>query len=157
MLDLWDPWQEFDRLRGEVDRLFGRYAEAARGGQDVALRPMSRVREDVDRYVLSVDLPGVREGDIDVEAQGQRLRLSATRHLDGDEREVRYERLFVLPDGADGGRIEARLADGVLVLEIPKRDEVKPRRVEIAAGGGERLATIEAGEVREPAAVGAPD
>jgi HSP20 family protein len=154
MFDPWDPWQEFDRLRGEVDRLFGRYAGA--GGADpdgVPVRPATRLRETDDAYRVSVDLPGVSAGDVDVEARGRTLRLRARRGGAEDDVRLSYEQTLRMPDGADLADVGARLADGVLVLTVPKRREALPRRVEVLPGEAAAAGDIEAGE---RVAIGAP-
>lgn len=157
MLDLWDQWQDFDRLRGEVDRLFGRYAGTGQAGQtDMAVRPATRFREGEDAYRLSVDLPGVAPDAIEVEAQGRTLRVRADRGGRDDEVRMRYERLVALPEAADPGGIEARHSNGVLELMIPKSQEAMPRRVEILPGDIDATAGIETGEGAERTAIGAP-
>jgi HSP20 family protein len=68
MLNLWDSWQELDRLRSEMDRLFGRYAAGAPSEQGVVVRPVMRLQETEEAYRVSVDLPGVPSEAIEVEA-----------------------------------------------------------------------------------------
>jgi HSP20 family protein len=143
MLELWDPWQEFDRLRGEVDRLFGRFAPTGQAGADAMLRPMTRVREAEDALHLTIDLPGVSADDMEIEAQGRFLRIRGERR--GDV-QLRYERTLTLPESADPTDIEARHANGVLELRVAKRREALPRRVEIMPGDVDAAPQIEAGE-----------
>lgn len=145
MLELWDPWQDFDRLRGEVDRLFGRFGAAgSEGGAGAALRPATRFREAEDAYHVNIDLPGVPQDAIEIEARGRTLRVRAVRE-DGDAR-MRYERTLALPESADPGEIEARHANGVLELTVAKRRETLPRRVEIMSGDADSAPQIEAGD-----------
>ena len=154
MLEMWDPWQEFDRLRGEVDRVLGRYAGAGR--EEASVRPVTRIRETEDAYRLSIDLPGVPSDAIEVEARGRGLRLRADRIDAEDGLHLRYERLLTLPDGADPGGVEARHEDGVLLLRVPKRAEAMPRRVEIVSGARGAPADLEAGGATGRTAIGAP-
>jgi len=142
MFDLLSPWQDIERLRGDVDRVFGRYSRAGRGVEDQVLRPATRVQEATDAFRVRLDLPGVPQQAIDVEVQGQWLRVRATRHEDGLE--LRYEQSITMPDQARLDAVEARCADGVLELVIPKREEVRPRRVQISPTAGQEV--LEAGQ-----------
>jgi HSP20 family protein len=145
MFDLVNPWQDLERLRGDVDRLFGRYARAGGREGDQALRPATRVQDGTDAFRVRMDLPGVRQQAIDVEVQGRWLRVRATRHEDGLE--LRYEQSLTMPEQARLDAVEARLVDGVLELVIPKREEVRPRRVQITSGAGQEV--LEAGPTAE--------
>ena len=54
--------------------------------------------------------------------------------LYADIRSTRYRRSFVLSDELETDKTEAILKDGVLTVRIPKRAEVRPRRIEVQAG-----------------------
>jgi HSP20 family protein len=142
VFDLWNPSQDFERLRGDVDRLFGRYARAASGDGDQVLRPATRIHEGPDAFRVRLDLPGVPQQEIDVEVQAQWLRVRATRREDGLQ--LRYEQSLTMPEQARLDAVEARCADGVLELVIPKREEVRPRRVQITPGAGQEV--LESGQ-----------
>jgi HSP20 family protein len=148
MLNMWDTWHEFDRLWADMDRL----ARRAGGGRGMVARPAVRIRETEDAYHVSADVPGVPLENVEVEAQGQVLRFTATR-IDGAEgMPARYEQTLTLPQDIDADAIEARLLNGVLGLTIPKPEQTKPRRVTVTAGAREPEA-IETGAdtVREGA------
>ncbi len=148
----WDVTQEIDRLRGDMDRLFAQAVaglglpRAANGTERVVLRPAMTADEDEDAYRLAIDLPGVRPEGLDLELHDRSLRIRAVR----DERRA-YERLLPLPDDVEADRVSADLRDGVLSITLPKREEVKPRKV--AIGTGEQAAI--AGESREQVTAGA--
>jgi len=90
----------------------------------------------------------VRDEDLDVTVTGDRITISGRREEESvSEGESYYvwerpagsfSRSFTLPDGCDADHVEAELRNGVLTLKVPKRPEVKPRKVEIAGmkGGG---------------------
>ena len=111
--------------------------------------PQFDVKETPDGYVLKADLPGIEEKDVDINVTGNRLVVSGSREDEGrheGESYYTYERSygtfmrsFTLPDGIDSDRVEAELKNGVLTLMIPKRDEVKPRRVPIKKGIVEKV------------------
>jgi HSP20 family protein len=106
-----------------------------------AFSPAFEVKETNDSFVLKADLPGVEEKDLDVAVHNGVLTVSGSRQAEerkeGEsfalyERQYgAFSRSFALPDMADGDRIEAALANGVLTLTVAKKAEAKPRKISI--------------------------
>jgi HSP20 family protein len=97
-------------------------------------------RESEQGYFLSVDLPGVKRADLDIQLEGDRLVVSATRKKDmlGIEKDdQKLTRSFVLPEHVDTEKIEAHLEDGVLYLALPKLEKAKPKKIELTSAAGE--------------------
>jgi HSP20 family protein len=128
----------------EIDRVF----DAFFGQTDQGRRwvpPMDLVEAE-DHFVLKADLPGLREGDVNIEVQDGTLTISGERKAEHEQRErgwYRIERSFgsfnrslTLPDGVDPDGIAASFSDGVLEVRIPKPEERKPRRISISNGDG---------------------
>jgi HSP20 family protein len=128
----------------EIDRVF----DAFFGQTDQGRRwvpPMDLVEAE-DHFVLKADLPGLTEGDVNIEVQDGTLTISGERKAEHEQREkgwYRIERSFgsfnrslTLPDGVDPDRIEASFSNGVLEVHIPKPEERKPRRISISSGNG---------------------
>jgi HSP20 family protein len=121
MLD-WDPFRE----------LSGR-------SRDRSFAPSFDVKETNDAYLFKADLPGVKEGDIEVSLTGNRLTVSGQREeekRDEGDRYYAYERSygsfsrsFTLPDGVDQDDVQADLKDGVLTLTVKKKPEVQAKRI----------------------------
>ena len=98
--------------------------------------------EAEDHFVLKADLPGLAEGDVNIEVQEGTLTISGERKAEHEQREKgwyriersfgRFSRSLTLPDGVDPDRIEASFSHGVLEVRIPKPEERKPRRIEIS-------------------------
>lgn len=103
--------------------------------------PHFEVKETADKFVVRADLPGVEEKNIDVSVHAGVLSVSGHRAAeDRKEGESFYvyerqygsfSRSFALPESADPEKIDARLTSGVLQLEIGKRVEAKPRKIEL--------------------------
>ncbi len=101
--------------------------------------PAVNVKEDDDKFTVEVAAPGMAKDDFNIELNNNVLRIaSEKRHEhteeDKDERYTRREfsyqsftRSFTLPETADADQIAARYEDGVLFLDIPKREEAKPK------------------------------
>lgn len=106
--------------------------------------PRMDVRESADQYVLSIDLPGVRREDTEIELANEQLVVRGTRnsvvHSD-DDRYHRVERTFGafrrtirLPKDVDVERVSADYTDGVLNVYLPKTQVTTARKIEIAGG-----------------------
>ena len=106
------------------------------------------LRKDLERAVQSVSgsacepelLPGVTKDKLDVKVHDSSLLIEAEamvptpqnlRVQHAEIREPHFARTFTLSADFDTSRIEASLQDGVLKLTIPRRDEARPRRIEI--------------------------
>ena len=128
----------------EIDRVF----DAFFGQTDQGRRWMPPVDlvEAEDHFVLKADLPGLAEGDMNIEVQEGTLTISGERKAEHEQREKgwyriersfgRFSRSLTLPDGVDPDRIEASFSHGVLEVRIPKPEERKPRRIEISSSNG---------------------
>ena len=127
-------------MRRDVDRLFAK--PAGRDDGDDAMPLPSTVRETGTEYVIEVEIPGVRPGDVEVACERDAVvvrghKHAATASSDGvryhvaERRGGAFERSFPLPAGIDDERIEAELDDGVLMVRLPKAQPSEPRRIEI--------------------------
>jgi HSP20 family molecular chaperone IbpA len=105
-----------------------------------SIRPDVDIFEDESGVTLMADLPGVGKEGLDIQVDNETLTIDAKAEIDmpeamqavfADIRATRYQRSFSLSSELDGGKAEARLKDGVLSLWIPKREQYKPRKIEI--------------------------
>jgi HSP20 family protein len=109
------------------------------GRPATAFSPAFEVKETNDAFVLKADLPGVAEDNLDIAVHNNVLSVSGSRQPEERQEGETYalyerqfgsfSRSFSLPDLADGDRIEANLAAGVLTLTIGKKAEAKPRKI----------------------------
>jgi len=133
MLSRWDPFVEMGRLEDAFVRgAFG----APRAPRAEAFVPDVDVTEDENAIVLFVELPGVKLEDVGVHVENDLLTLSGERKIEGEpSRRERWQgafaRTFRLPRTVDVARIDASLKDGVLTLRLPKREELRARKIEI--------------------------
>jgi HSP20 family protein len=151
----WEPLRELNSLQSEMNRLFNTAFDSGSSGPALQrwVPPMDLV-ESGDQFVLRADLPGMSEEDIQIELEDGTLTVSGERKAEHEQREEgfhRVERSFgtfarslTLPKGIDGDAVSASFDRGVLEIRIPKPEERKPRRISIAANGGQE--TIEGRE-----------
>jgi len=108
--------------------------------------PAVNIREEDDKFIVEMAAPGMKKEDLKINVEGQMLRISSEREeekevKDEDKKYMRREfsyqsfiRSFTLPKFVDADRIVATYRDGILFLEVPKKEEakVKPvKRIEI--------------------------
>jgi HSP20 family molecular chaperone IbpA len=107
------------------------------------LRPDVDIYENREGLDLFANLPGVRQGDLRIEVDDKTLTIQGEISIDmpesmqslyADVRSTRYQRAFTLSSELDAAGINASLVNGLLKLHIPKREEVKPRRIEVTVG-----------------------
>jgi HSP20 family protein len=105
-----------------------------------AWNPAVDVVEEKDKVLVKVEVPGVDEKDLRVTFEDGLLTIAGERQFERkDDRNYHrieraygsFTRTFSLPRSVDGSQIVANYRNGVLEVEIPKREEAKPRQIEI--------------------------
>lgn len=107
--------------------------------------PAANIKENADGFIVELAVPGLKKEDFNIQVEDNVLRISATKQNETTDEKTTvhrrefsfhsFERSFRLPKSADGDKISASYTDGVLQLNIPKREEAKPkapRTIEIA-------------------------
>ena len=116
----------------ELDYSFGQLL-----GKTQGVQPTVDFSEGEHEFHLSMDLPGMGREDVGIEMKGGVLRVSGERkssRQEGGFTERSYgsfERSFKLPDSADGDKVGATFEHGVLDLTIAKREDIRPKKIEI--------------------------
>jgi HSP20 family protein len=134
-----------DIVQREFDTLLNRFFGAREGNGGSTLAPYAvDVREDADHVYVDAELPGFRKEDVDVTLENSTLTISAQRKDERKEgekggdwllRERRYNqflRSFTLPPTVDDQTVQAKLTEGVLTITLNKREETKPRKVQVS-------------------------
>lgn len=115
---------------------------AAQRGQsaEAPIRPPVDIWEDKDGITLRADMPGVSKDRLNLRIDGNNLIVEGQVHFElpqgaealyADVRSSLYRRSFALGGELESGKIEASLKDGVLTVRIPKRSELRPRKIEV--------------------------
>lgn len=138
MLTAWDPFSDLNRVHREIERNF--FGPRTR---EADFAPPVDVHEDAEALTLRAELPGIKREDIDVAIDGNVLTLKGERKLEKEENGRRYHRIersfgsfvrqFQLPSNVDSTAVDANLSEGVLTLKLPKKQELRPRKVEVKA------------------------
>lgn len=111
-----------------------------RGHSEAYLRPVVDIFEDANGITLMADLPGVSSDRLNIEVDRNTLAIEGQVSFDmpkdmealyADVRATRYQRSFTLSNELDTDAIKAEMKDGVLTLNVPKRAEHQPRRIQV--------------------------
>ena len=136
-----DLFEQFERMHRDLDRMFGD-SPATRGIRSVKAGTYPAINvgvspEQVDVYAF---VAGVDPKSLDISLQQNLLTISGERKLEEPEnvefyRQERFDgafhRVIGLPEDLDPDKIDASYRDGVLHIVVQRREEVKPRQVEI--------------------------
>ena len=144
MLVRFDPFSEMDSLQRSINRLFddaGTARRPAREAADAVWMPAVNTYEDKEAFLISCDLPGMDQKDVKLNLDNNTLTISGTRKLEHEDKRENYQRVecvfgtfsrsFTLPATVDSGKIEASMQNGVLTIRLPKKEESKPKQIDI--------------------------
>ena len=145
----YDPFRELRSLQDEVNRVFT--GTFNRGGESGMMRgawnPSVDIFENTDQIVLEAELPGLSSEDVNISIENNVLTIHGERKFEkkneGDnfhrvERSYgSFTRSFTLPPTVSSDNVEANFDNGILRLQLAKREETKPRRIEIKSGGSQ--------------------
>ena len=136
MLTLWRPHNELLRWSRELDSFFN-----SGNGSRSLLSPDVDIEETEEGFVITADLPGVEEKNIEVTVKGGVLTLSGHREESSEEKQEgrilrersygAFRRSVRLSDTVDVDNINATYHDGVLSLSLPKLPEALPKQITV--------------------------
>ncbi|OGD22378.1 MAG: molecular chaperone [Candidatus Aminicenantes bacterium RBG_16_63_16] len=140
----WDPFRDLVSLRDKMNRLF-EDAVTQRGEEKELVAsswaPAVDIYEDESQLVLTAEVPGLSEKDVEIKIEDNVLSIHGERKLEKETREENYHRIeraygsffrsFTLPNYIDQDKIRAEHENGVLKISMPKKAELKPRKVRI--------------------------
>lgn len=104
--------------------------------QERWLKPAVDVYENESEWLITADVPGVKQDLLKLHLDGDELLIEARRSaIEGVELGfVGYRRTFSLPTGVSGDKVVAKLNQGVVSIHLPKSEAIKPRRIAVSAG-----------------------
>jgi HSP20 family protein len=137
----WDPTRELASM--EIDRLNRMFTDFWNEGFSRAWVPAVDIYEtDAHEVVIKAELPDMKKEDIGVTFENSVLTLSGERKLDETTKREQYQRVeryvgrfsrsFTLPPTVDAGKIAATYKDGVLTIRLPRREEARPKQIDVS-------------------------
>lgn len=144
-LTVWKPLEELEQIQNRLsDSLFRTPAPNHTNGDTSHWLPAADVVEDDKEYGIMLELPGIKKADVDVRVEDGWLKVSGERPK-AEEKAGRvfnrierawgaFHREFRIPDDADPASVAAKYRDGILMIAIAKREEAKPKRIDVKIG-----------------------
>lgn len=142
-----DPFRDITTLQDRMNQLFGNFLERGQGREEVLgtgiWMPAVDIYETKDAICVRAEIPGVDKDAIGVEVKDGVLTLRGERKFEKEVKEENYHRIersygnfhrsFTLPSSVDGEKVTARMQDGVLHVDLPKKEQAKPKQIKISA------------------------
>lgn len=144
----YDPFRELRSLQDEINRAFS--SSYGRGSDNEMMRgawsPSVDIFENKDTIVLEAELPGLSPEDVHISIENNILTLHGERKFEKKDEGDNFHRVersygsftrsFTLPPTVSSENVDAMFENGILRLTLAKREEAKPRKIEIKAGSG---------------------
>jgi HSP20 family protein len=147
----WDPYREVATLQDRLNRAFGSTFGRPEREDEMSLgawAPPVDIAEDKDRILVTAELPGFKENEIEIQTENGMLTLRGERKFEKETDGKSYHRVersygqfvrsFSLPNNVDREKIKASFSNGLLQVELPKREDARPRTIEISAGSEDK-------------------
>ena len=145
MITRWEPFRELANLQERVGRAL---QTENRNNEDLlssgAFLPPVDIYEDEHNVTLKLEVPGVKQEDIDIRVENNNLTIRGERKLEKDEKEENFRRVersygsffrsFTLPPTVSTENVQADCEHGILKIQFAKRPEAKPRQIKVSAG-----------------------
>jgi len=143
----YDPFNELARFDPfwDMDDVFNRFMmrPVLRGGMEIEPQIKMDVKESNGDYKIKAEIPGVKKDDIHVSIEGNRVSISAEvkkeKEVKEGEKVIRSERSygmasrsFSMADEVDQSKVQAKYADGVLELTLPKKPGSSRKEISIS-------------------------
>ena len=121
----------FNKMDGLIDGFFNDYS------YNLNMRaPNYDIISDNDKYVIEMEVPGIKKSEIAIEAQDQIIKISTKKDVEksgySNISSREFEKEFNLPDDAVDKNISASLKNGILEIKIPRKAEVKTKAIKVA-------------------------
>jgi HSP20 family protein len=172
MLSRWsDPFRDLEKFQTQMNRLFnenyGLYGGREREGISAAWAPPVDIAETPDNLTFSIEVPGFKENELMLRAENGILTVEGERKFEEEKKDKNYHRVersygrfmrsFTLPSNVSTENIKASLNEGILTIEMPKREEAKPKTIPIGTSARQMKGIETQAQktgVREPELVG---
>jgi len=154
----WQPSRELEEIGRRFEDVFGRPLLPGIWrvfpSEELVWAPAIDVLEKEDKFLVKVELPGVKEEDVHVTVAGGTLTIEGEKRAESEVKRKGYyysetsygsfSRSITVPSTIDAGKIEASYDRGVLEITLPKAPEVKAKKIAVAAKKKEQAANKKA-------------
>jgi HSP20 family protein len=144
------PLADVAVLQNRLNSIFSDFARPDGDQESLAMGsfiPPVDVYEDAHQLALKLEVPGIKQEDLDVQVENQMLTVKGERKFEKDEKEENFHRIerrygsfvrsFTLPQTVDAGSVKANYDNGVLTISLAKKEAAKPKQVKVEIGAGQ--------------------
>ena len=134
------PFDEWAQMRRQLDRLFEDNTTPYQHLQ-AGVFPLINLTEDKNNYYARAELPGVKAGELDIQASANNLAISGERKIASEDESARYHRrereagkfsrMIGLPGEINPDKVEAKLENGILTVVVAKAEAAKPKQITV--------------------------
>jgi HSP20 family protein len=132
---------DFGQLRRDMLRLLDTAAGDALAEVGAGVFPPVNITQDDDNFYIRAEVPGIKANELSISAVRNRVVIAGKREIQREHERVSYHRreraegafnrTVSLPTELDAERVDAKYADGILTLTLPKAEEAKPRQITV--------------------------
>ncbi len=151
----WQPWQEMDHLRRQMDRLLDDFMHTSSElsllpkATEATWAPAIELKESDGEILLKAQIPGIEAKDLDIQVMqdavlitGEKKEEAKTEEKGLFRSEFRYgqfHRLIPLPASINNEQVKSEFKNGVLTLTMPKLPETAPKAVKVTVASEPRI------------------
>jgi HSP20 family protein len=151
------PLTDIALLQNRLNSIFHDFARPSGESESLATGqfvPPVDVYEDAQKVVLKLEVPGIKQEDLDIRLENQTLTIKGERKFEAEEKEENFHRIerrfgsfsrsFSIPQTVDTDSVTASYEAGVLTVALGKKAEAKPKQVKIAVGSTQGSKQVDA-------------
>ena len=141
----WNPFKELEEMEKRLSTYMGRSTVQPEAGKEAMTvaewSPLVDITEDDKEYLIKADLPEVKKEDVKLTVQDDVMSISGERKYEKEEkgktfhrmerRSGMFRRVFELPAEVVEDKVDARFAEGVLKITLPKAEKAAPKQIEV--------------------------
>ncbi len=142
----WDPFRDVLALQNRLNSAFQDYGRGNEGDvlATTAFVPPVDVYEDEHKITLKLEVPGMKESDLDIQLENNLLTVKGERKFEKEEKEENFHRIerrygsfyrsFTIPNTVNPENVKASYDAGVLNIQLEKRVEARPKQIKVQVG-----------------------
>jgi HSP20 family protein len=133
----YDPFYEIRKMQEQMIKEFNSFNSIFANDpffknsfNNMSFAPLSDLKEEKDKYIVTLDIPGIDEKNIKIDTKDNILSISATNQKSSEKKDENYiqkerymqsfKRVFTLPSNANMSKLDTKYSNGVLTINIPK-------------------------------------
>jgi HSP20 family protein len=162
----WDPFRDVTTLQNRLNTLFQDYTRGSGDNELVSTAsfvPPVDIYEDAHKIVLKLEVPGLKQEDLDIQLENNILTVRGERKFEKEEKEENFHRVerrygsfyrsFTIPNTVNPDSVKADYDAGVLRIQLEKRAEAKPKQIKVQVGSApKQVESVKSAEGKTAAA-----